>query len=215
VKEVEDCLAWSGTRPVEWLLDHADVDARWCLVHATHMTDGEARRVAESGAVAGLCPITEANLGDGIFPADSFLAAGGAYGVGSDSNVLIDASEELRLLEYGQRLTHRRRNRLAPPDASVGDTLYRSALAGGARALGAPVGLAVGNPADFVTLDAGHASLAERREGLLTDGWLFAAGRQAIDGVWRRGRRLVTAGRHVDRARIAARYRRILGELLA
>ncbi|KQX19224.1 MULTISPECIES: formimidoylglutamate deiminase [unclassified Sphingomonas] len=215
VKEVEDCLAWSGARPVEWLLDHAAVDARWCLVHATHMTDGEARRAAASGAVAGLCPITEANLGDGIFPAEVFLAAGGAYGVGSDSNILIDASEELRLLEYGQRLAHRRRNRLAPPGASVGDTLYRSALAGGARALGAPAALAVGNPADFVTLDADHPSLAERREGLLADGWLFAAGRQAVDGVWRRGHRLVTAGRHVDRARIAARYRRILGELLA
>ncbi|QTH23543.1 formimidoylglutamate deiminase [Rhizorhabdus wittichii] len=215
VKEVEDCLAWSEARPVEWLLGHVPVDARWCLVHATHMTDEEARRSAESGAVAGLCPITEANLGDGIFPADRFLAAGGAWGVGSDSNVLIDASEELRLLEYGQRLAHRRRNRLAPAGASVGDTLYRAAVAGGARALGAPAGLAVGHPADFVTLDADHPALAERDAGLLTDGWLFAAGRQAVDGVWRRGRRLVTAGRHADRARIAARYRRILGEVLA
>ncbi len=200
---------------MQWLLDHADVDARWCLVHATHMTEDEAGRFAHSGAVAGLCPITEGNLGDGIFPAAPYLAAGGAYGVGSDSNVLIDASEELRLLEYGQRLCDRRRSRMAVAGASVGDTLYRAALAGGARALGAPASLAVGNPADFVSLDPDHPSLAARQGGLLTDGWVFAAGRQAIDGVWRRGRRLVTAGRHVDRARISARYRRALGELLA
>lgn len=215
VKEVEDCIAWSGARPVQWLLDHVDVDRRWCLVHATHMTDDEAGRAASSGAVAGLCPITEANLGDGIFPAVPFLAAGGAWGVGSDSNILIDASEELRLFEYGQRLAHRRRNRLAPTGASVGDTLYRSAAAGGARALGAPAGLAIGNPADFVTLDRDHPALAERREALLTDGWVFAAGRQAIDGVWRRGHRLVTAGRHGERERIAARYRQVLGDVLA
>jgi len=215
VKEVDDCLAWSGARPVQWLLDHADVDSRWCLVHATHMTGEEVTRMAGSGAVAGLCPITEANLGDGLFPAEPFLAAGGAFGVGSDSNVLIDASEELRLLEYGQRLAARRRNRLAPAGASVGDSLYRAAVAGGARALGAPAGLAVGNPAGFVPPDADHPSLIGRRDALLTDGWLFAAGRQAIDGVWRRGRRLVTGGRHVDRARIAARYRLALETLLA
>lgn len=215
VKEVEDCLAWSGARPVEWLLGHAAVDPRWCLVHATHMTGEEAAGLARSGAVAGLCPITEANLGDGLFPAEDFLAAGGTFGIGSDSNVLIDASEELRLLEYGQRLAARRRNRLAPPGASVGDTLYRGAVEGGAKALGAPAGFALGNPADFVTLDPEHPSLDGRRGALLTDGWLFAAGRQAVDGVWRRGRRLVTGGRHADRARIAARYRLALETLLA
>src|SRR3546814_4237499 len=114
MKEVEDCLAWSGARPVEWLLDHAAVDARWCLVHATHITAGETAAMAQSGAVAGLCPITEANLGDGLFPAEAFVAAGGRYGVGSDSNVRIDAAGELRLLEYGQRLARRGRNLLAP-----------------------------------------------------------------------------------------------------
>ena len=114
-REVDDCLAWSGQRPVAWLLDHAPVDRRWCLVHATHMEDAEMRALAASGAIAGLCPITEANLGDGVFPAMDFLAAGGGLGVGSDSNVLIDLAEELRLLEYGQRLTRRSRARLRTP----------------------------------------------------------------------------------------------------
>ena len=215
VREVEDCLAWSGARPVEWLLDHAPVDPRWCLVHATHMTDAEAMRLAASGAVAGLCPITEANLGDGIFPAAAFLAQGGLYGVGSDSNVLIDATEELRLLEYGQRLAARGRNMLAPPAASTGGTLYRVALTGGARALGAVAGLAIGAPADFVTLDRDHVSLVGRDGDGLLDGLIFAAGRSAIEGVWRRGRRVVANGRHIDRDRIAARYRKVLGEILA
>jgi formimidoylglutamate deiminase len=214
-KEVADCLAWSGARPVEWLLDHAPVDARWCLVHATQMTDAEAARLAASGAVAGLCPITEANLGDGIFPAAPFIAAGGHIGVGSDSNILIDATEELRLLEYGQRLAARGRNMLAPPNGSTGGALYRAALAGGARALGAPAGLVAGAPADFLTLDLDHVSLTGRKGDALLDGLIFAAGRSAIDGVWRRGRRVVEQGRHIDRERIAARYRKILGELLA
>jgi formiminoglutamate deiminase len=212
-KEVEDCLAWSGARPVEWLLDHAPVDARWCLVHATHMTDAEAGRLAATGAVAGLCPITEANLGDGIFPAAPFLAKGGLYGVGSDSNVLIDATEELRLLEYGQRLAARRRNLLAPAGGSTGGALYRAALAGGARALGGAGGLAVGAPADLVALDMDHVSLAGRSGDAILDGWIFAAGRSAIDRVWRRGRQVVCGGRHHDRERIAARYRACLGEL--
>jgi formiminoglutamate deiminase len=112
-KEVEDCVAWSGARPVQWLLDNAGVDARWCLVHATHMTDEEIVRLARSGAVAGFCPITEANLGDGISPAAPFIAAGGTLGIGTDSNVLISAREELRSLEYSQRLRDRARNVLA------------------------------------------------------------------------------------------------------
>jgi len=214
-KEVADCVAWSGARPVEWLLDHAPVDARWCLVHATHMSEAEAARLGASGAVAGLCPITEANLGDGLFAAAPFLAAGGVYGVGSDSNVLIDATEELRLLEYGQRLAAHGRNRLAPPGGSTGGALYRAALAGGARALGAAAGLAAGAPADFVTLDTAHVSLAGREGDAVLDALIFAAGSRAIDGVWRRGRRLVAQGRHRDRERIAARCRAALTELLA
>lgn len=214
-REVDACLAWSGGRPVEWLLDHAAVDERWCLVHATHITDAEAVAMAAGGAVAGLCPITEANLGDGIFPAEPFLAAGGRYGVGSDSNVLIDATEELRLLEYGQRLAARGRNLIArEAGRSSGAALWRGALTGGARALGAAAGLAVGHAADFITLDMGHVSLAERRGDAVLDGLVFAAGRTAIDGVWRRGVQVVAGGRHQHREAVAERYRGVLARLL-
>ncbi|KAI1692954.1 amidohydrolase family domain-containing protein [Ditylenchus destructor] len=119
VKEVADCVAWSGKRPVGWLLDNMPVDARWTLVHATHVEPGEVAGIAASGAVAGLCPITEANLGDGVFPAAQFMALGGMIGIGSDSNVRIDAAEEWRLLEYGQRPTRRARNVLATDIVSL------------------------------------------------------------------------------------------------
>jgi formimidoylglutamate deiminase len=215
-REVADCLAWCGRRPVEWLLDHAQVDARWCLVHATHMSEAETTALAASGATAGLCPITEANLGDGIFPAAPYLAAGGAFGVGSDSNVLIDAAEELRTLEYGQRLTGRARNVLASPARpSVGGTLFAGALAGGARALGvAPLGLEAGAPADIVGLDAAHPSLAGRHGDALLDAWIFAARGGAVESVWRRGRKVVEAGRHLGRDAITRAYRRTLARLL-
>ena len=216
-KEVDDCLAWSGQRPVEWLLDHAPVDSRWCLVHATHMSDAETDRLAVSGAVAGLCPITEANLGDGVFPGARFLAAGGAFGVGSDSNVLIDAAEELRLLEYGQRLTSRARNVLASAGrTSTGATLFAGALRGGAQALGqAQAGLCEGAPADIVGLDADHPSLAGRSGDALLDGWIFAARAGAVDQVWRYGRKVVEGGRHLQKDAIAQRYRQTLAKVLS
>ena len=212
VREVEDCVAWSGARPVEWLLDHAAVDARWCLVHATHMTAAETDRLAKTGAVAGLCPITEANLGDGIFPAVDFVAAGGVYGVGSDSNVLIDAGEELRLLEYGQRLARRARNLLGRGGAT-GDALWRDAVAGGARALGAASAIAPGHAADIVSLAADHPAFVAREGAALADAGVFARG--AIDRVWRRGAAVVQAGRHVARAGVERRYAATLAALLA
>jgi formiminoglutamate deiminase len=216
LQEVEDCVRWSGARPVEWLLDHAVVDRHWCLVHATHMTDDEVAALAGSGAVAGLCPITEANLGDGIFPAVPFLAAGGRFGVGSDSNVRIDATEELRLLEYGQRLSLRQRNVLAgDAGASTGETLYRGALAGGEQALGDPdAGIAIGRPADLVSLDTEHPSLWSRNTAQLIDGLIFAAGQPAVDCVWRRGRKLVSGGRHIARDRVVKDYRAVLAKML-
>ncbi|MBS7455579.1 formimidoylglutamate deiminase [Coralloluteibacterium stylophorae] len=215
VKEVEDCVAWSGQRPVAWLLDHAEIGPRWCLVHATHMDAGECARLAASGAVAGLCPITEANLGDGLFPMRDFVAAGGRFGVGSDSNVLIDAAEELRLLEYGQRLAARARNVLVPDGrGSSGRFLYAGALAGGAQALGASAGLAVGAAADLVELDAAHPALAARDGDALLDSLVFAARGGAVRTVWRRGRRVVADGRHRNRDAVAARFTAAVAGLL-
>jgi formiminoglutamate deiminase len=207
-REVEDCLAWSGARPVEWLLDHAAVDARWCLVHATHMTDDETRRLAASGAVAGLCPLTEASLGDGIFSGRAFVDAGGRYGIGSDSNVLIDAGQELAALEYSQRLAHRQRNVMTAGEGSTGRALFDAALVGGAQALGvAPGRIAVGAPADFVALDLAHPSCAGRRGDALLDAWVFAGQRDLVTSVWRRGKQVVREGRHLAREAVARRYR--------
>lgn len=215
VKEVEDCLAWSGKRPVELLLDRLPVDARWCLVHATHVTVAEIDGIAARGAVVGLCPVTEANLGDGLFPAQAFLDRGGRFGIGSDSNVLIDAAEELRLLEYGQRLSLRTRNALARPSTpSVGRSLFDTALAGGAQALGAPASLAVGHSADIVSLQADDETLFHRRHDPWLDAWIFAGGRRTIDCVWRAGAKVVSGGRHIRREEIGRRYRQALHKVL-
>jgi formiminoglutamate deiminase len=215
VKEVDACLAATGARPVEWLLANADVDPRWCLIHATHLTDAECDALAASGAVAGLCPVTESNLGDGVFPTPRYFAAGGAFGTGTDSNIRIDAADELRTIEYAQRLTRRQRNVLADDmRRSVGARLFTGALAGGAQALGTYAGLAVGAPADIVSLDATDPALVGRSGDALLDGWIFAAHR-AIDRVWRGGQCVVKQGRHVRRDAIAARYRATLAALLA
>lgn len=214
VKEVDDCLAWSGKRPVEWLLDRFKVDDRWCLVHATHLSEWELSRVVAGGAVVGLCPITEANLGDGIFQAERFLAEGGSFGVGSDSNVHIDAAGELCLLEYGQRLSRRARNVLAGREGkSVGATLYRRALTGGAAALAAPKPvLAPGGVADIISFPADHEAYLARAGDAWLDSWIFAGG--PIEHVWRRGRRVVEAGCHVSRTEVSSRYRATMKRLL-
>ena len=202
VKEVEDCLAWSGQRPVAWLLDHAPVDTRWCLVHATHMDADEYRRAAASGAVAGLCPSTEANLGDGVFDLPRWLGGGGAWGIGSDSHVCVDAAEELMLLEYSQRLTRRQRNVGATADQpDVASALWLQAVAGGAQASGVALGgLAPGQRADFVVLDAAHPALAGLPPAQQLAAHVFASSRsRAIDQVWVAGRPAVQAGRHPAR----------------
>jgi formiminoglutamate deiminase len=192
------------------------VGERWCLIHATHLTDAETMALAQSGAVVGLCPITEANLGDGLFPARRFLEVGGRIGIGSDSNIRIDMGEELRLLEYGQRLAYRVRNVLTIQQGdSTGESLFRRTLAGGGQALAAAAGLAPGASADFITLDPDHPSLAGRSGAALIDGLVFAAGRDAIDGVWRRGVQLVSGGRHRAREAILRRYRATLEQLLS
>ncbi len=215
--EVEDCIAHRGARPVEWLLGHAPVDPRWCLVHATHVTLAELAGIAASEAVAGLCPITEANLGDGIFPATDFAVLNGRFGVGSDSNVLIDLPQELRSLEYSQRLAQRGRNLLSTPERhSTGRALFEAAGQGGAQALGMEgFGLVEGVRADFLTLDRDHPTLSGKEGDELIDALVFADSRGMIDGVWRNGQEVVANGRHVARDAIAARYRRAMAELAA
>lgn len=207
VKEVEECIAWSGQRPVQWLLEHAELDGRWCLVHATHVDETEKTSMIRSGAIAGLCPITEANLGDGIFDAAGFLSRGGRFGVGSDSNVQIGVADELRLLEYSQRLRHRARNVLGNADQSTGRVLLEGALHGGAAAVGhAAADLSVGSPADFVSLDAQHPALVCRDDDAIVDAWVFSAGSAAVDCVWVGGEKVVQQGRHVHRDQIRARF---------
>ena len=216
VREVEECVAWCGRRPIEHLFEATEVDDNWCLVHATHATQEELERIAAADAVVGLCPITEASLGDGVFPAPELQARGGRLGIGTDSNVLIDAATELRALEYSQRLTRRARNVLAGDSGhSTGRSLFDAALTGGAQALGAgPVGLAAGAPLDLVTLDARHPALIERRDDEILDSWIFAGGRNVIDCVWRAGEKVVSAGRHRQRDAIVARYQRAVKVLL-
>jgi formimidoylglutamate deiminase len=213
-QEVADGLAFSGRRPVDYLLDEAPVDHRWCLIHATHITPAETRRLAATGAVAGLCPITEANLGDGIFPARDFIAAGGTFGIGTDSNVLIDAAQELRQLEYAARLAARARNVLAD-QSSTGAALFSRGLAGGAQALGqAKSGLSAGAAADIISLNPSHPALLSRAGNALTDGWIFAARDSAIDCVWRHGEKCVSGGRHLARETVGAAYQSALRRLL-
>ncbi len=196
--EVDDCIAWSGARPVQWLLDNAPVDERWCLVHATHMTAVESQRVAARGAVAGLCPSTEANLGDGVFDAPTFLAANGCWGIGSDSHASVSVVDELRLLEYSQRLTQQRRNvfaSAAQPD--VAERLWLAAADGGARAAGRAIGaLEVGRSADFVVLDVAgvHAGLSPRQT--LSNAVFAQIGQRCVRDVWVAGKPCIVNGRH-------------------
>lgn len=214
-KEVADIQAWLGARPVDWLLDNANVTADWCLIHATHMTGDETRRMAESGAVAGLCPITEANLGDGPFNGPAFLEAGGVFGVGSDSNVNISLTEELRTLEYSQRLRDLARNVMVVGEGSVGQTLYTGAARGAAQALGRDAGaIEVGRLADLVAIDSSDPALCALTRDQILDGLVFAAKDTVVTDLWSAGRHAVKGGRHIARDAITARYRDAIVELL-
>ncbi len=207
VAEVEAAL---GARPVRWLLGNVPVDARWCLIHCTQMLSDETGALAATGAVAGLCPITEASLGDGVFDGVRWRGAGGRFGVGSDSNIRIALAEELRSLEYSQRLRDRVRAALATPDVSTGRALFSGALAGGAQAAGRRSGAIMpGLWADLLALDASHPDLAGLSADRLLDAWIFAAGDGAVREVWAAGRHVVREGRHVARTAITARYRSV------
>ncbi len=216
LKEVNDCLGWSGQRPVTWLFDNVDVTDRWCLIHATHPDRFELASIASSGAVVGLCPTTEANLGDGIFPGVDYLAHKGRWGIGSDSHVSLNVVEELRWLEYGQRLRDQRRNRLtSASQASVGDLLYTQALAGGAQACGVPIGqLATGYRADWLVLDGDDPYLAAANDGELLNRWLFAGSSAQIRDVFVGGIAKVINGQHPQQRTASADFLALL-QLLA
>jgi formimidoylglutamate deiminase len=217
VREVRDCLEATGRRPAQLLLDLVAVDSGFCLVHATHLEDAEVAALAASGAVAGLCPSTEADLGDGLFRLAEHLDAGGRIGIGSDSNIGADAAAELRLLEHGQRLASLRRLVAASPgEPSCGGRLWRAALTGGALAVGRPVGrLAPGFRADLVVLDGSHPSLAHATDDRLLDGWIFGPGATPVRDVMVGGVWAVRDGTHPLERRIADAYRVVLRRLLA
>jgi formiminoglutamate deiminase len=208
-KEVADCIAALKTTPVAWLLDNAGVDQRWCLIHATHMTEDETRRLAASGAVAGLCPLTEASLGDGIFNGAELFAHKGRFGVGSDSNIQIGAAEELRMLEYSQRLRRHTRNVFAQEGESTGARIHAEACRGGAQALGREIGaIEAGKRADIVVLDAAHPDVTDVETAL--DAYVFVAGPALVRRVMVGGVTVVADGRHARHDAIAAQYRKIL-----
>jgi len=216
-QEVEDCLAWSNRRPVEWLYDKVEIDKRWCLIHATHVTPDEVHMMGHSEAVVGLCPTTEANLGDGLFPAQEFLAANGCFGIGSDSHVSVSALEELRWLEYGQRLKHERRNRLsAGGRPEVADTLYAATLQGGAQAMGKPTGaIAAGKRADFIALDGDHPMLASVAPGKLLGRWLFGGNDSWVKDVMVGGKWVVKDRHHAGEEAAQRAFSEAMKSLMA
>lgn len=207
IAEIEEVEAAWGARPVRWLLAHAPVDARWCLIHCTQMEPDETLALAATGAVAGLCPITESSLGDGIFDGVRWLGAGGRFGIGSDSNIRIALSEELRTLDYSQRLRDRSRAALARADASTGRVLFEGAARGGAQAAGRESGcIAPGLWADLLALDGAAVDLADKTGDTILDAWIFAGDDRMVLDVWAAGRHLVRGGRHIAHEAIARRY---------
>jgi len=214
-KEVDDCIAWSGRRPVQYLIENLPLSQRWCAIHATHMTGTEIAALATSGAVAGLCPTTEANLGDGTFPAVAYLVQGGAIAIGSDSHITVSPAEDLRQLEYSQRLLFRARTVLAGgAHRSNGRRLLGCVLKGGAQAMNQPVGaIARGKRCDIAVLDTDHPALYGREGDDILDAWIFSAGNAAVRHVLVAGDVVVSDGRHRDEEQIAARFRATIDRL--
>jgi formimidoylglutamate deiminase len=215
IKEVEDCVKFSGKRPVELLTTMQTLSSRWCLIHATHMSDAETDKLAQSGAIVGLCPTTEANLGDGIFNGERYLRDSGAIAIGSDSNISVSVAEELRQLEYSQRLKLHMRNVLADQrHRSTGRRLFDAAASGGARAIAQPQGsIAKGLRADIVVLDADHPALIGRSGDAILDSWIFSGGNECVRDVFVGGRHLVKDRKHVHERAITQRYRETLARL--
>lgn len=214
-REVEEVQAWLGSRPVDYLVREIGIGRRWCLIHATHMNRQETCTLAASGAVAGLCPLTEADLGDGVFSGLDYVSAGGRYAIGTDANLAISFADELRQLEYSLRLVHRRRNLLSAA-GSVGETLYRTALAGGAQAIGRESGAILpGLWADLVAFDGDNVDFAALEDRQLFDGWIFGGRAHRITDLWSAGRHRVQHGTHRCRETIEHAYRRAIADLVA
>ena len=215
--EVDECVAVRGARPVRWLLDNAPVDSRWTMVHATHLDPGEVQGVARSGATVAICTTTEGNLGDGLFPLRDYLDAGGRWGVGSDSHISVSPVEELRWLEYGQRLVTRRRNiAVGSASTSVGETLLQGVMASAVDSTGHGVGLLdEKRHADLLVLDTAAPAFTGARDEDAVDRWLFSGNRNVVREAWVGGRRVVADGRHGQREAIEARYRSTMAQLLS
>ena len=212
--EVDEVQQHLHARPVTWTFDNMDLTDRWCLIHCTQMTPDETIRLARSGAVAGLCPITESSLGDGIFDAVRWCDADGSFAIGSDSNIRVALSEELRTLDYSQRLRDGTRAALATPDKSTGRQLFDEMLRGGAKATGRASGqIAEGQWADLIALDTGSEHLWERRGDHILDAWIFASDDSLVQDVWAAGRHMVRGGTHIDRPRIVDAYKKTLDAL--
>ena len=214
--EVEACQHHLGARPVEFLLAQFPVDGRWCLVHATHMSPGELQLAARSKATAGLCPTTEADLGDGVFRTAEWLGAGGSFAIGSDSNVRISVAEELRLLEYNERLRSGQRNVLTTAGTGCGRFLYQHAARSGTSVLGQAVGqLEPGYRADLLELDGNHELLAGRNPDAVLDSWIFAGDNSMLNSVWVAGRRLIDRGHHAAEAESRHAFARTVSAMLS
>jgi len=214
VGEVEEIVGARGSRPVAWLLDKHEVTSNWCLIHCTQMLPEETLGLARTGAVAGLCPITESSLGDGIFDGVRYLEAGGRFGVGSDSNIRISLSEELRTLEYSQRLRDKSRAAVATPQKSTGRVLFEGAVSGGAQAAGRTAGkIAEGCFADLLALDATAVDLEGREGDEILDAYIFAGDDRMVRDVWSAGRHVVQDGNHVKGDAIRAAYRTTMKRL--
>ena len=214
-REVDDCLVWSGQRPVEWLFDHFSVNQQWCLIHATHLNKTETSAMAKSGCIAGLCPTTEANLGDGFFNAIDYFSQQGKWAIGSDSHISIDPVEELRWLEYGQRLQTRNRNVLvSEQQRNTGRNLLDGAWQGAALACGRKIGrIETGYRADFVSLDASHSRLYGRKQDDLLDSWIFSGNENLVKDVYVGGKHVIQNGCHANEASITQKYRQTLDQL--
>jgi formimidoylglutamate deiminase len=213
-REVAACQQHFGRRPIEWLVENVALDKRWCLIHATHATAEELQAVAATGAVIGLCPTTEANLGDGVFPMEALLAAGGTFAIGSDSHISLSPIEELRWLEYQARLSRRQRNVLNAEGSSGGAMLWRKACEAGARVTGRTIGaLAVGHRADIVVLDGTSPLLAARNDNAIIDTFVFAGTSESVRDVMVGGRWLVQDRRHYAETAVSAGYKRAMQTL--